>query len=443
VSEVEKKRLELIEKIPSDIPGIRCMRGRHQVLGKGVEVRIAETPGREGAAAPFFQEMLELSYLDHPCFPPVLERGLHQNRYYYAVPLRSHDPLSEAITKASLTTRERGAVIWALANSLSAMHRGGIVPPPPDARELHWDRETETLRIRHPRLRASKTNAFLDLLPQKWQGATPKDNVHQWAAFSYWLLTQGKAPFEGDEPVSLRKRIKTVHPDLVELIDVCLYGEQDEQPATGPELLALLRLIPDVLPPPSAPPKRKKVGSDPRFSELNVRKSLENLRQRGAIPRTPRTQDSPVEKFRERFQNLSLPSLGTFGSEQKKLLLGVGLVMLLGILLLLFSGEEDAPPVKVGATDLSHLKMSAEDLRKDPYLARLVAIHSVTPEEFPRVWKLVRTLALQSRLPETLRDEKRILLMHSTFQSDPDQACGDLEHLLEELRSLIEETGDE
>lgn len=441
MTEVAKKRLELIAELDGSLPDCKRMRGRHLVLGKEVEVRVAEAPGKEGPAGAFVQEMLELSFLDHPAFPPVLDRGMVQGRFYYVVPLRPSRDLEGRVEDESLAPPTRGRLVRSLASSLSALHRAGIVASPPDPRVMGWDQDLEHLHLHHPRLRPPGESRFLEALPEEWRDATPELNVLQWATFAYWWLTAGKAPFEGGQVVPLAQRVRAVPPELVELIDVCLFGEDDERPTTGPELLALLQLVPEGPPSLVEVPDVARVPDRPglRASTLDVKQTLTDLRARGSVPAMGDVQEGPVARLRAHLGELELPSLGdlpsldTLAGGNRRVLFAGGLAVLLLIGFFFSGGGDAAPAVRVGEAEIEHLRVPETALREDPYLQRLLAVRSVTREEFPQLWRLVRTLAIQSRLPEGFREEKRILSMHATFQDDPDAACGDLEHFLEEL----------
>lgn len=443
MGDAARKRLRLLEKGASDVPGVEVLRGQHLALGCPVEVRMAEEPGREGVAEELVREMVELAALDHPSFPPVLERGLSQGRYYYAVPLRTHHPLVDQVRDAGFPLRDRGRVVLALVSALSALHLKGILPPPLDSRELGWDPEIGVLRFRHHRLRAGGFDPFGTLLPQDWKDPTPANQVRQWAALSYWVLTRGKAPFEGGEEVPLRGRVRRVHLDLAHLVDICLFGAEDERPGNGPELAALVQLLPGPIAVPGGGPGGGDPPEDAR-SKLDVSRSLADLRQQGKIPRVVEAFEGQLGSLRDRLGEVDLPSLpGLEGLGWERLsrpspawlvVGGLGLLLLLWLAFREPGGEP--PPVRVGRTDLGALGVSAEDLRSDPYLERLAKMRSVTRSEFSEVFGLLRTLGIQGRLPASLRDPARLVEIHKQFQSDPDAACGALEGMLDELREL-------
>lgn len=436
------KRLELIGEVPTEVVGVQRLRAKHLVLGREVELRVALAPGREGEAAPFVQEMLELSYLDHPALPPVLDRGVFQGRYYYAVPLRPHMGLEALVDEPELGVVPRVEMVRQLASALATMHVVGIVPPAPDPRELCWDEAQGALRFRHLRLRGPGEPAYAGGLSSEGRqeaGLTSaRANVLQWAALAYWLLARGAGPCEGaGEPVPLATRSEAVHPDLARLVDACIVGDDDERPESGPELQALLRLVPGALrAPPSGTPSGPMAAPMEAPLALDVKTSLHDLRASGRIPRLLGALDGKLEAVRERLQAIELPSFEAPESTTRNL--GIAAAMGLCLLggLLVGSGGE-APRVKVGETDLTRLGPTVDELARDPYVASLVAMRSVAREDFGRTWRVLRTLALQSRLPEKLRDEARILAVHGRFQKDPEGACAELEAMLDELRSEL------
>jgi hypothetical protein len=276
---------------------------------------------------------------------------------------------------------------------------------------------------------------FQEILEEDWCQPTPGGNVVQWAAFSYWLLSRGQSPLSRGRPVVLGEKIQGIHPDLASLIEVCLFGEEQARPATGPELMALLRLVPCgfLTTAPSPSPKRE----GPKSQPIELQRTLGDLRKQGNIARVPDLLEKPVKVLRDRLEALELLSVGELGERPSRAMAGIGLGLLALLCSLFLGSSVEGPAPRPETTEFSSLEVRAEDLRNDPYLVKLLRIRSVSAEDFSPIWNLVRTLAIQGRLPVKLRDQKRILAMHSRFPEDPDGACNQLEGLLEELRGVV------
>ena len=297
--------MKILGELPSPSDGYQRIRANHLVLGREVEMRLATEAGREGSAAGFVQEMLELSHLDHAVFPPVLERGAYQGRYYYAVPLRPDRPLADYLAGgdcvAPLGPGARRLVLRQLASAYAAAHMAGVALPPPRLADLTWDPTHEQLRLPHPRSVATDAPSYLDGAASERPDlaatgpAGSAASVGQWAALAYALLGDGRGPFAPDAP-GTEQQLDGVEANLVGLIDGCLFGAEEDRPADPAELLVLLQVAAPV----SA--EGKGAGKDSGLAleagtlrtHQDLRKTLHELRTSGAIPRA-----DPREAFGE------------------------------------------------------------------------------------------------------------------------------------------------
>ena len=66
---------------------------------------------------------------------------------------------------------------------------------------------------------------------------------------------------------------------------------------------------------------------------------------------------------------------------------------------------------------------------------------SVAPAEFPRWWRILRTLANEGRLPPGVTEQDALMKIYARFKGDPQGACADLELVLERLREALGEGG--
>jgi hypothetical protein len=432
------KRLEIMGELPSPSPSYQRIRAKHLVLGREVEMRLASEPGREGAAAPFVQEMLELSYLDHPVFPPVLERGAYQGRYYYAVPLRAHRPLSQFLTdgELGLGPGQRRLLLRQLASALAAAHMVGLTLPPPRLDDLTWDPTHEQLHLPHPRLTGGDPPDYLegaDAERPEVTAATQAANVSQWAALAYAVLGDGQGPFAPAAPAP-GQHLEGVEENLVGLIDGCLFGEEESRPSDAAELLILLQVAAPVRPDdavsassiPALDPGALKTHQD-------LKKTLADLRSAGAIPRADPAQafGEVLGKLQDRLASIELPAFEP-PSATPKAVAGVAAIVLLTVWFM--TSEPAAPPPPPPAKEAG---FDPRSLAEDPYVKALASQQSVAPPEFARWWRILRTLSNEGRLPPGVADQDQLMKIYKRSKEDPQGACAELELVLESLRKAL------
>lgn len=434
------KRLEILGELPSPSPTYQRIRAKHLVLGREVEMRLATESGREGTAAGFVQEMLELSYLDHAAFPPVLERGVFQGRYYYAVPLRAHRPLAEFLAEGELGLGpgQRRLLLRQLASAFAAAHMVGVSLPAPALGELTWDPTHEQLYLPHPRLGGGEAPAYLvgaEVEKPALEAAaeTSGANVGQWAALAYAVLGDGKGPFAPDAPAPAQQ-LEGVEANLVGLIDGCLFGDDESRPSDAAELLVLLQVAA-----PARPDDGVAGGSVPALeagtlkTHQDLKKTLADLRTAGAIPRAdPREAFGEVlGKIQDRLAGLEIPSFEP-PSATPKAVAAVAAIVLLAVWFL--TAEPAPPPPPPPAAEAG---FDPRSLKDDPYVKALASQESVAPSEFPRWWRILRTLANEGRLPPGVTDQPQLMRIYGRSKKDPQAACADLELVLERLREAL------
>lgn len=436
------KRLEIMGELPSPSPSYQRIRAKHLVLGREVEMRMAAEAGREGAAAPFVQEMLELSYLDHPVFPPVLERGAFQGRYYYAIPLRAHRPLADFLSQGHLVLGpgQRRLALRQLASALAAAHMVGVVLPAPPLEELFWDPTHEQLYMPYPRLGGASARGYLagaEVERPDLTEAAPAANVGHWAALAYAILGDGRSPFAPDAAAPVDE-LRDVEANLVGLIDGCLFGDAESRPSDAAELLVLLQVAAPVR-------ERDAVGAasvpalDPGVlrTHQDLKKTLADLRSAGAIPRPdPRQAFGEVlGRIQDRLASVELPSIET-PSVTPQAVAAVAAIVLLSVWFLTAEAPPPPPPPSAAASGFD-----AASLRDDPYVKALAKQQSVAPDEFQRWWRVLRTLANDGRLPPGVVEPAQLMTIYARAKADPQGACADLELVLERLRKALGEGG--
>lgn len=75
----------------------------------------------------------------------------------------------------------------------------------------------------------------------------------------------------------------------------------------------------------------------------------------------------------------------------------------------------------------------------DPQVRELLLTREVPAGSFPRVWRLLRNLVGQNRLPQDLRDFERVAGMRALFKRDQDEGCKAMGRFLDDLRLLVGE----
>ena len=128
------------ESLRWDIPGYQCIteiaRGLATTLlaerhedGKRVVLKVhnLHDTGASVVLKRFMQELNILSDLDHPNIIKVLDHGVTEQYFYYAVDYYPKGDLADAIKSGRLTTENTVAYVLQIARGLAAVHSAGIL----------------------------------------------------------------------------------------------------------------------------------------------------------------------------------------------------------------------------------------------------------------------------------------------------------------------------
>lgn len=239
------KPYEFLGPLPTRVDYARRYRVRHRVLGKTVEFRVLPQSASPAQQARYRTELEELLALDHPCFPPVLERGMVRNRHAYVVPLREHPTIPERIAAQSFFPAQAFAAVVSLAGGLAAQHDLGMRAGPIEPKMVSWDDRAVTayfLQRRHqvPRFLASGEYPLPEDV-RDFERGTPRSDVFHWGLFAYFLLSRGKFPYQ--EPgrlVTLESREVGAPRYLRVAVEAALSWRPEDRPESGGVLQRVL-----------------------------------------------------------------------------------------------------------------------------------------------------------------------------------------------------------
>lgn len=236
---------EMLGQLPSRVPFARRYKVRHHALGKEVEFRVLPRSATEEHQRAFFGELDELLALDHPCFLPVLERGMVRQRQAYVVPLRDHRSIPQRISAHTFYPAQAYAAVTTLASGLAAQHERRMLSGPIDPAMIAWDDTAATAyhlqrRRTVPRFLTSGAHPFPEDVRDPELGNRRADVFH-WGFFAYFLLSRGRYPYE--DPgilVPLERHAPEVPRFLQVVVEAALCWRPEERPEHGPALQRVL-----------------------------------------------------------------------------------------------------------------------------------------------------------------------------------------------------------
>lgn len=276
---------KLLERYEPRVPYCVAVRARHGGLDREVELRILPGGISKEIAALYFQELRDLSRLDHPAFLPVFSQLELKGRPAYLVPPRAGPTLPDLVQQPHFDIHQRAAAVRQLARVWARFHaEGRFLGPLPPGRMV-WDFASERLTFLHHKV-----------TDEDWQDErlrhTPlagghdaygsREDVFAWGLLAYWILTRGQHPYgAGPETLRTLRRIEPEVADgLASIVESALAWEPGLRPRDGIELAALLR--DDRLDASDAPPPVSEMADIAQVSSKINRRLLE-LKRRGEV----------------------------------------------------------------------------------------------------------------------------------------------------------------
>lgn len=286
----KKRNYQFLEMLPVRVDHALRVRVQHLVLKRQVEFRILPEGAPTHCVELFFQELHELTNLDHPAFMPILERGMIRGSHCFTVPLRFHEPLTTQLEEPTFRVEERCLALRSLASALCAAHMEKFVLGSLNPELVAWDPIAGAAYFLHHRSSQAIASPIVSRsLPKdvRQGGAKTAGDVYYWGQLAYWLLSKGRLPCQGNVPIlelapNLDRRFAAT-------IMTCLSEEPEKRPHDGAELNTLLQLDPKNLSPDESEGDEGQVveiNRDLSLSEFGVvlTEKLQQLRNTGAIP---------------------------------------------------------------------------------------------------------------------------------------------------------------
>lgn len=242
---MSSKLYEMLGQLPGRVPYARRYRVEHRILGKVVEFRVLPRSASPEHRAQYHAELDELLALDHPCFPPVLERGRVRQREAYVVPYREHKTIPERIAEHSFYPPQAYAAVASLSGGLAALHDQGFAAGPIEPKMVCWDDRAGSayfLQRRHrvPKFLASGEHVLPDDV-RRFEEASSRADVFHWGFFAYFLLSRGKYPYQAAAQLTPLARWAPEVPRYLQVaVEATCSWRPEDRPADGAALQAVL-----------------------------------------------------------------------------------------------------------------------------------------------------------------------------------------------------------
>ncbi len=450
------KRFALLGKLPLYSPHVERYKAHQAELDRDVEFRILSAQASEAQRKLFLLELEDLVNLDHKSFLPVVDSGKSRERPFYVSPLRPAAPNLWELTKTKeLTGRQRFQIVRALAEAMASAHLAEIHLGPASPLTVVWSEEDATLRYIHHRFpKEVRTLPMPPHLPKDIldpSSPSARSDIFHWAYVSYWILTAGSLPFSSDGSlIPIRKVIPETAREIAHLLEGSLDHAPEKRPQTAQELTAYLDANPQNV---AAVDPLKVSGTIPAEA---LRGNLDRLRKEGRIQESKQA----TQRIALQLKDSPFDLEGLSEQESSNLKRAV-----LTLLVLLFVGgglaglalrkvrthlaaykvksipmvKKKAPTPRPEEPQNVHILAPSTQAKFRNYagIRRLLEKTNVDPNQFISLWKQLRTLALQSKLPPGLQDFSRIQGFRTQFRKDPSQACKALEKFFADLKEIL------
>lgn len=278
-------QFQLLERYEPRVPYVHAVRARHAGLDREVELRILPGGLSNDVATLFFQELRDLSRLDHPAFLPVYRQLELKGRPAYLVPPRAGPPLPDVVHEPRFDIYQRAAAVRQLAMVWARFHAEGRFLGPLPLERLVWDFPTERLSFLHHKVTEEDwSDERLRHTPLEGghDAYGTREDVFAWGLLAYSILSRGQHPYgAGPENLrALRRLAPEVAEGLASIVESTLAWEPGLRPRDGIELGALLR--DDRVDASDAPPPVSEMQDMGQVSSRINRKLL-LLRKQGAV----------------------------------------------------------------------------------------------------------------------------------------------------------------
>jgi hypothetical protein len=468
-------RVKLVDRLDSGTPWARGARVTQATLGRDLEMRIFPTGYTDHQAALFFQELRNLSNLDHPGFLPVHDSMVYKGCPCYLVPLREDPRLTDLVEEREFTLAERCRVVRSLADALAGAHARGILLGPVLPARIGWDGASGRAYYRN-----------LGMSPDDWRDQllqhTPlygarepfseRNDVFAWGLLAFWMLSGGQHAYGAgpEDARCLRILEPQLAPGIGMAIEASLAWDPELRPEGGGVLQSILASdVQDLSPPGSAPPEELPIEEVSRraLSRAGTKASgfgTSRPAPRGVmrpgeleaafrVPGAESTTDlGKMTQMAGRMGLTLLPDDPVAYVERRRkewplwkkaALLWGGLVLALLIVLWARMRPPAAPdPVGIEAKPVKRVVKPRKQLARPGHetveVKELISHRGdVIPEDFEALWRKLQALVVQKKLPEGVTDGKKMMNLWIRFKRDPKGAAKELQGLIEKLRTKV------
>lgn len=423
------KRVEILGELPSPAKYLKIFRARHPRLKTDLEFRLAAgDDDRDPRTTFFLDELAVLTKVDHPCFPPVLDRGTYEGKPFYALPFRRNQPsLASLLEDEALTTAHRCEAARGLASGLAALHRRDLVLGALHPGLVAWRADHLLPSLPFPLgARALKPARGFPTLPGSLdlEALDPRTrDVVRWGLLAHWLIGRGEEPFLEDGSV-MPFAAGEVPYELGLLIEGALGVDPAARPADAEDLHAVLAVL--------ARDQEDRIASkDPTRQGLTVEQGLEELRKSRAGVRLVSDEDPGwMDPVRDRWRELGARVQWGVAA------LWAALCCLHVVAVLTPVLERWRSSRRVAAVQ-APVDASADHPLNDPAVKALVAARQVGPGDLDDLLRKTRQASRKRLLPRRLDDPVRLQRILNQKTRDPEAAAAALAKWLDELRAAL------